>query len=1007
MWRLPGRHLGRFGRQLRSQHALAGLKEGSEVEGFEVTQVTRVPELFLDPVVRLEHKGTGAQYLHLARADDNNNAFAVAFRTSPRDSTGLPHILEHVTLCGSKRYPVRDPFFKMLNRSLASFMNAMTGPDFTVYPFSSPNQKDFHQLLSIYLDAVFKPLLRDMDFSQEGWRLEHEVVGDPNSPLVLRGVVFNEMKGCFADPQARLQQDLLSHLLPSDTYAHVFGGEPLCIPALTAQDLRNFHAQCYHPSNARIVSYGNFPLGETLQRLQEEQLAGFTKQTPVASVPREKRWTEPKRVHVTCTPDPLGAATNPEKQSTLAMAYLCGDATNVYETFTLQVLSELLLGGPTSVLHRALIEPGIGDGFAPCTYFEAQTRDTFFSVGLQGVAEKQFDEIQDVTKNALLSARDKGFDSEHIKAILHSMEIGAKTQSANFGLNMALGILPSWNHGADPVECLNLSANVARLRKQLENEPKFLQNLLDQYLCSNPHVLTITMSPDEGHSEKLVQAESKILSDKVSVLDDSAKDRVLELEIGLQKEQMKPSDTSCLPTLSMSDLNPEPQKYICNKTKMGKKEIPVHIFPQPTNGVTHFRALLDTSRINPQLRDTYLPLFLAVATRMGTKKNDYRQFDRKIQLCTSGLGMGSHIIEHPTLNGQFLDSILLSSNCLDRNLGKMMDLWKELLLEPSFTDRERLETLVRATAAEVANGVAYGGHRYAMLNASSRLTTAGSNREKDSGLTFISQMKQFASMEKEEMENTLNKLQELSSILYESGLRCSVNVSPGETDSALKQLESDLISSLPNPAFNNMYRKNELIQDAGTKSSQHHVLPLPVGYLGRSIATGVPYLHPDFASLRVAGQLLSAQYLHSEVRERGGAYGSGAVMNASGNFSYYSYRDPEASRNTPNVFNNSASWLLNPDNYKAEHVDEAKLSIFQKVDAPTAPGDRGMSLFLSGVDLEMLQRHRQAVKSVRVEDVLRVAAKYLDQRENPLTMASSLIGPPSSDLDDSWEVLNG
>ncbi|XP_065339085.1 presequence protease, mitochondrial [Cloeon dipterum] len=1009
MWRLA---VGRLGRQvgLRRHSALAGLKglrEGAEVEGFEVLQVTRVPELFLEPVVRLEHAATGAQYLHLARADDRNNAFAAAFRTSPRDSTGLPHILEHVTLCGSQKYPVRDPFFKMLNRSLASFMNAMTGPDYTVYPFSTPNQKDYEQLLSVYADAVFRPLLRDLDFCQEGWRLEHEVVGDPSSPLVLRGVVFNEMKGVFADPQSRLHQHLLSYLLPGDTYAHSYGGEPLCIPALTADDLRRFHARCYHPSNARFVSYGSLPLADTLGRLQREQLAAFDRQEPVAAVSRESRWSQPRRVHLACAPDPLGAATNPEKRSTIAVAYACGDAADVYQTFSLQVLSELLLGGPTSVLHRALIEPGIGDGFAPCTYFEAQTRDTFFSVGLQGVSEKQFDEVQAAIDGALLRARDQGFEQEHVEAVLHSLELGAKTQSASFGLNLALGILPSWNHGADPVDCLNLAAHVSRLRKQLAAEPAFLQTLLDQYLCSNTHKLTISVSPDEAYDEKLAQEEEQVLAEKVAQLDEETTRLVLERETQLQAEQMQEVDASCLPTLSVADLSAEPQAYALKGCRLADK-LPLFIFPQPTNGVTHFRALLDASGLDPELREGYLPLLLAVATQMGTASSDYRRFDRRVQLCTSGLAVTGHIVEHPVEAGQYLDAVLLSSVCLDRNVGRMMDLWRELLIEPSFSDAERLQTLIRSTAAELANGLAYSGHRYAMLNASSRLSAAGLRREKDSGLAFVAQMKKFASLDDQGVAQTLQKLQELAASLYRSNLRFSLNVSPGEGEAAaLKHLEADLASSLKNAPFERLFVPNEAIQSAGTSSSEHHVRPLPVGYLGRSIATGVPLLHPDYAALRITAQLLSARFLHPEVRERGGAYGGGATISTSGNFTFYSYRDPEASQKTPEVFSRAASWLLDSENIRQEHVDEAKLNVFQKVDAPTAPGDRGAANFLTGLDLEMLQRHRLALKAVSVEDVRRVAAQHLHQRpDRPLTVATTLIGPPAPHLDQSWRVIS-
>ncbi|KAF4519114.1 hypothetical protein B566_EDAN010536 [Ephemera danica] len=932
-----------------SNQVLASLREGNEVEGFEVTQVCSVPELHLSPVIRLEHKNTGAQYLHLARADDTNNAFAIAFRTSPRDSTGLPHILEHVTLCGSKRFPVRDPFFKMLNRSLASFMNAMTGPDYTVYPFSTPNERDYKHLLSVYLDAVFRPLLRDLDFSQEGWRLEHEIVGDSNSPLVLRGVVFNEMKGAFADPQQRLHQDLLSALLPGDTYAHVFGGEPICIPALTADDLRRFQAQCYHPSNARMVSYGHLPLDATLRHLQQDHLAHFSRQKSL-------------------------------------------------------VMSELLLGGPTSALHRALIEPGFGDGFASCTGFEPHTRDTFFAVGLQGVSAAQYEQVCEATRAALEGVRNKGFETEHVEAILHRLELGARAQSASFGLDLALALLPSWNHGADPVEALNAGALVLRLRSHLKQDPKYLQSLVDQHLCSNQHVLTITMSPSEKYEIQQADAEQQLLTEKVATLDAAQREDVLRQGLVLQQEQMKPTDVSCLPTLSMADLTAEPEPYETLDTSVAKG-VPVQICAQPTNGVTHFRALLDTSRIDPKLRSDYLPLFLAVATKMGTAKHDYKQFDRKIQLSTSGLGLCSHIIENPDSTGLFMDSVLLSSVCLDRNVPKMLELWHELLSFPSFNDKDRLETLIKATAAETSNGIAHSGHRYAMLNSSSRLTLASQRREQLSGLQFISKIKEFSSAGKEQMNEILENLQQVANILYTSDIRCAVNITPEGNE--IKDALNSTFSQMSNAGFTSLFIENSSTQSAGTVSSQHHVLPLPVGYLGRSIATGVPYTHPDHAALRVSAQMLSARYLHPEVRERGGAYGSGATMNPSGTFSLFSYRDPEASRATGRVFDKAAAWLMNSSNYEMEHIEEAKLSVFQRVDAPTAPGDRGMTKFLQTVDRDMLQKHRLFLRNVSRDDVLRVAAKYLDTSANPHPVASTLIGPTSSDLDSTWEVLSG
>ncbi|KAJ9584248.1 hypothetical protein L9F63_021410 [Diploptera punctata] len=239
------------------------LKEGQEVEGFVVQQISEVPEFRLF-VYRLFHSDTGAQYIHIHR-DDSNNAFSIGFRTTPNDSTGLPHILEHTTLCGSQSYPCRDPFFKMLNRSLATFMNAMTGPDYTMYPFATQNSQDYNNLMSVYLDAVLRPQLRESDFRQEGWRLEHEDLNDPKSPIIIKGVVFNEMKGVFSENQSLFEQQLLNNILPSHTYGFVSGGDPLVIPNLTYQDLKAFHTKYYSPGNSRIYSYGNFPLIEHLK----------------------------------------------------------------------------------------------------------------------------------------------------------------------------------------------------------------------------------------------------------------------------------------------------------------------------------------------------------------------------------------------------------------------------------------------------------------------------------------------------------------------------------------------------------------------------------------------------------------------------------------------------------------------------------------------------------------------------------------------------------------------
>uniref|UniRef100_A0A672NXP3 Presequence protease, mitochondrial n=1 Tax=Sinocyclocheilus grahami TaxID=75366 RepID=A0A672NXP3_SINGR len=487
---------------------------GQKIHGFTVKEVTAVPDLFLTSV-KLSHDATGAQYLHAAR-DDSNNLFSVQFRTTPMDSTGVPHILEHTVLCGSQRFPCRDPFFKMLNRSLSTFMNAFTASDYTMYPFSTQNAKDFQNLLSVYLDAVFFPCLRELDFWQEGWRLEHKTPTDPSSLLMFKGVVFNEMKGEFSDNERLYAQHLQNKLLPDHTYAVVSGGEPLAIPDLTWEQLKHFHATHYHPSNARFFTYGDLPLEQHLQQIEEEALSKFERAEPNTAVPPQKHWDKPRVDHVTCMPDAL--APDPVKQNTLCMSYLLGDITDTFEAFTLSLLSSLMISGPNSPFYKALIEPGIGSDFSSSVGFDGSTRLASFTIGLQGMAEADTETVKHIIAQSIDDIIATGFEEEQIGALLHKIEIQMKHQSTSFGLALASYIASCWNHDGDPVQLLKISENVSRFRQCLKENPRYLQDKVQHYFKDNTHRLTLTMSPDERFLEKQAEAEEQKLQQKIQNL---------------------------------------------------------------------------------------------------------------------------------------------------------------------------------------------------------------------------------------------------------------------------------------------------------------------------------------------------------------------------------------------------------------------------------------------------------------------------------------------------------
>uniref|UniRef100_A0A7N6AQB6 Pitrilysin metalloproteinase 1 n=1 Tax=Anabas testudineus TaxID=64144 RepID=A0A7N6AQB6_ANATE len=903
---------------------------GQRIHGFTVKEVVAVPDLFLT-AVKLTHDKTGAKYLHAAR-DDSNNLFSVQFRTTPMDSTGVPHILEHTVLCGSKKYPCRDPFFKMLNRSLSTFMNAFTASDYTMYPFSTQNSKDFQNLLSVYLDAVFFPCLRELDFWQEGWRLENEKPTDPNSPLVFKGVVFNEMKGAFSDNERLYAQHLQNKLYPDHTYSVVSGGEPLVIPDLTWEQLKQFHATHYHPSNARFFTYGDLPLEQHLKQIEEEALSKFECIDPNTEVPSQPHWTSPREDHVTCSPDAL--APDPTRQNTLCVSYLLGD---------------------------------------------------------------------------------NGFEEERIEALLHKIEIQMKHQSTNFGLSLASYIASSWNHDGDPVELLQISDSVAKFRQTLKENPHFLQEKVKHYFKENTHRLTLSMSPDEAYLEKQANAEEEKLQKKIQALSDRDREEIYKKGLELLAAQSKTQDASCLPALKVSDIEPTiPITPVQISTAGG---VPVQYCEQPTNGMVYFRAMCSLNSLPEDLR-LYVPLFCSVITKMGCGALDYRQQAQQMELRTGGMSVSTQVIPDSTELDVYEQGVLLFSLCLDRNLPHMFKLWSDIFNSPHFDDEERLRVLVMMSAQELANGISYSGHTYAMTRAGRHLTPAGDLQETFGGMEQVKFMKRVAEMS--DFSQVIRALPRIKKhILNPENMRFAINATPQKMSDTAAQLESFMKDVAENrkerkPVRPNITEKPPLpvylnwftffVQELNFQPCQMKTffqMPFPVNFVSKSIRT-VPFTHEDYASLCILARMMTAKFLHGEIREKGGAYGGGARMGAGGLFSFYSYRDPNSVQ-TLSAFFRGIDWAKSGQ-FTQQDIDEAKLSVFSAVDSPVAPADKGMGRFLSGVTDEMKQSYRQRLFTVSHKNLVDVAERYFNVGQ--LTYGVAILGPENDTIkkDPSWIV---
>ncbi|XP_033327237.2 presequence protease, mitochondrial isoform X2 [Megalopta genalis] len=973
-------------------------QEDQVINGFIVDEIANVDEIQLT-AVRLTHLGSGAQYLHLAR-DDSNNVFSVGFRTTPMDSTGLPHILEHITLCGSERYPCRDPFFRMLRRSLATFMNAMTGPDYTIYPFSTQNLKDYQNLQSVYLDSVFKPNLRELDFRQEGWRLEHTDVNDKNSPIIFKGVVFNEMKGVFNENQAILAERLLNSILPSHTYSVISGGDPLVIPNLRHIDLINFHETYYHPSNSRFYSYGNFPLEDHLKFINDRYLFLSNKiDRSMSVVPSEKRWEEARKEHISCRPDPMAA--NPDRQGTIAIGYLCNDIIDTQKTFEMYLLSQLLLSGPKSEFYKSLVESNLGVAFGPMTGYDPHCKDTMFALSLLGIQKENFEKIEHVFHETLQNVIEKGFEKNRIEAVLHSIELHRKHQTSNFGLQLLFNLTPLWNHDGDLIRSMRINEAIGNFRQKMERNPKYLQEFVKTYFMDNTHRITLTMLPNERYDHEKTTAERELLESKLKQLSKEDLDQIYVEGQELLKEQQKKEDLTVLPTLKIEDIKTDVER--CNFIDTIVADIPLQVAIEPTNNVCYYRGILNTQGLSTELKNL-LPLFNDIITKMGTENYDYRNFDEIIRLKTGGLNFSSHVVEHKSNLSQYEEGVIIESYCLDRNVNDMWKLWLEVFNNVKLSDLRRFETLIKTSAANLVNGIADSGHVYAMSTAASLVSPVTKFKETISGLQYVSRMKKIAQLQ--DLSFIFQKMQEISAqILNKQHLRSAINLSETNKDSILNSIE-EFYKSLKGTSKDPYIYTHDQSVETG-ESAIHYVLPYTVNYAAKAILT-VPYTDSDYAPLQVLSKLISSIYLHPEIREKGGAYGGGAKISSDGVFTFYSYRDPNSTR-TLDLFDRTYDFLSKYSISQSD-IDEAKLGVFQRIDVPIPPSNRGMIKFIQNITDDDIQNYRQQLKAVTKDQLVYVAEKYLEPGQKNIRVGRALIGPDNSDLlnrhSENWIIQN-
>ncbi len=616
------------------------LHPGDQWAGFVVARAQKLPKLALT-FYELKHQVTGAKYIHLEN-QDNNNLFGVAFPTVPQDSTGVAHILEHTALCGSKSFPVRDPFFSMIKRSLNTFMNAFTASDWTMYPFASQNEKDFYNLMRVYLDAAFYPRLTKLNFKQEGHRVEFAAPNNPQSPLVFKGVVYNEMKGAMSQQGSIMYRAIGKALFPTLTYRHNSGGDPKRILDLTHEGLKAFHAKHYHPSNAFFYSYGNLPLTQHLERVQAWVLKDFTALEVDTSVPREQRYQSRHQEEATY---PLDAAEDDGSRCQALMAWLTCDIQDALEVLTLEVLNLVLLGSSGAPLRKALLESRLGKSLADGTGFENDIRECWFGVGLQGVQKEDFPQVEQLILDCLGQIVEEGIQAEEVESALHQLEMDTREVSGGrypYALNLLFRFFGAWMHGGDPVQALDFDQVLERLREKLQAKG-FLEGKIKEYFLENPHRVWLTLSPDPTQAAADLAEEKERLTKLKEVLTPEEEQEILQSAQALQALQEEEEDLSCLPTLERSDIPIQVEGFAPTVSlEEGKK---LSFYAQPTNGILYVHWNFRLPALSEE-EQKWLPLLGSLVTQTGAGGLSYDQTAQRVARHSGGYSLSPQLIKY-------------------------------------------------------------------------------------------------------------------------------------------------------------------------------------------------------------------------------------------------------------------------------------------------------------------------------------------------------------------------
>lgn len=929
---------------------------------YEILDEHRVEDVQSDGFI-LRHKKSGARIAILSNNDDNK-VFYIGFRTPPEDETGVPHIIEHTTLCGSKKFPVKDPFIELAKGSLNTFLNAMTYPDKTVYPVASCNDQDFKNLMDVYLDAVFNPNITKYEeiFKQEGWH--YELTGKDDE-LKINGVVYNEMKGAYSSPDEVLSSQIYRSLFPDNTYSKDSGGNPEYIPKLTYQAYLDFYHKYYHPSNSYIYLYGDMDVVERLEWLDKEYLNLYDYKKVNSEINKQPAFDEIKNVEAQYS---ITMDDSQENKTYLSYNRVVGDTLDemLYQAF--DVLDYALVSSPGAPVKQALIDAGIGDDVYGS--YDAGILQPVFSFVAKNANASQADEFESIIENTLKEVVKTGINKEALLAGINSSEF--KFREADFGqfpkgLLFGLNCLDSWLFDdMKPFIHLECLGTFAKLRKAVDTD--YFEKLIQEYLLDNTHGSSVTVKPKRGLGNEREEALAKELSDYKASLSDEEIKKLIEDTEHLKKYQEEPSsdeDLRKLPMLTRADMKKNAMPFSNIEDELLDVKVVRHDIE--SNGIDYISFLFDAGDF-AQSELGYLGFFTNALGLVSTEKYSYTDLANATNIYTGGISTGT--ASHPDIKDRnnFVFKFEVKLKVLEKNLDKALELMEQMLLTSNFTDTKRLGELVAQIKARLQANLSSSGHLVAAMRSMSSFSRYALYQDELKGVAFY---RSICRIEKELSESPKSVSDKLAAIAKKLFARNRMLISFTGNNEAYANAKPSLEKVIA--GFNKMSAVGNQAEVHFNTAKEAFIDASQIQYVAKTgdfICEGYEYT----GALRLLRIILSYDYLWINVRVKGGAYGCMNTFLRSGESYFVSYRDPNLS-DTLDVYDRIPEYIKS---FSPDERDMTKYIIgtFSALDTPMNPeakGSRSLSAYLEGITYEQIQKERNEILNAQPEDIRRLA----------------------------------